>query len=257
MTEIDQTTRLLRDAEAYLSALHVHVARHDNIGADLTCGGCLLRDRIAAALPGLAGSAPVPPPADRAAADRERIAAALYRHEWPHKQVWEQALPMDRTDFLAQADAVLAELRRMADVSPAHEPTATLRELEQRYRPNTPPSRPEPRRLAGETAEAHVDPAERRERYAMAIHDAMEPDLSLVNQEPGCQALFARAAEAAVALADAEAQPKCDSSQHFPPHGLARCSRQAGHSAPHLWRTEDGTLCEWPAAGARQDGARP
>lgn len=45
---------LLRDAEAYLSALHVHVARHDNIGVDLTCGGCLLRDRIAAALPTLA-----------------------------------------------------------------------------------------------------------------------------------------------------------------------------------------------------------
>lgn len=45
---------------------------------------------------------------------------------------------------------------------------------------------------------------DRRERYAVAIHDAMEPDLSLVDQEPGCQALFARAAEAAVALADSE-----------------------------------------------------
>ena len=46
--------------------------------------------------------------------------------------------------------------------------------------------------------------AERVERYAVAIHDAMEPDLSLVDQEPGVQALFACAAEAAVALADAE-----------------------------------------------------
>ncbi|MFG2269104.1 hypothetical protein ACGFNY_04940 [Streptomyces chartreusis] len=44
----------------------------------------------------------------------------------------------------------------------------------------------------------------RRERYAVAIHDAMEADLSLVDQEPAVQALFARAAEAAVALADAE-----------------------------------------------------
>ncbi|MFF6781402.1 hypothetical protein [Streptomyces sp. NPDC012510] len=46
--------------------------------------------------------------------------------------------------------------------------------------------------------------ADRPERYAVAIHDAMEPDLSLVDQEPGQQALFARAAEAVVALADSE-----------------------------------------------------
>lgn len=46
--------------------------------------------------------------------------------------------------------------------------------------------------------------AERQERYAVAIHDAMESDLSLDDQEPAYQALFARAAEAAVALADAE-----------------------------------------------------
>ena len=57
---------LLRDAEAYLSALHVHVARHDNIGADLTCSGCLLRDRIAAALPVLTT---VPSTEDLASAD--------------------------------------------------------------------------------------------------------------------------------------------------------------------------------------------
>lgn len=55
------------------------------------------------------------------------------------------------------------------------------------------------------SADAPSDPAaKRRERYAIAIHDAMEPDLSLVDQEPGAQALFARAAEAAMALADAE-----------------------------------------------------
>lgn len=49
-----------------------------------------------------------------------------------------------------------------------------------------------------------ADQAERRDRYATVIHNAMEPDLSLVDQEPGAQALFARAAEAAAALADAE-----------------------------------------------------
>lgn len=44
----------------------------------------------------------------------------------------------------------------------------------------------------------------RRERYAVAIHDAMEPDLSLVDQEPAYQALIARAAEAAEGVADTE-----------------------------------------------------
>ncbi len=61
---------LLRDVEAYLSALHVHVARHDNIGADFTCGGCLLRDRIAAALPQLAA---VPVPAADQTTDRAAV----------------------------------------------------------------------------------------------------------------------------------------------------------------------------------------
>lgn len=49
-----------------------------------------------------------------------------------------------------------------------------------------------------------TDQTARFERYAVAIHDAMESDLSLIDQEPGLQALFARAAEAAVAVADAE-----------------------------------------------------
>lgn len=57
---------------------------------------------------------------------------------------------------------------------------------------------------AHELATPAADRAERRERYAVAIHDAMEPDLSLVDQEPGAQALFARAAEAAEAVADTE-----------------------------------------------------
>ncbi|MGD6750961.1 hypothetical protein [Streptomyces sp. BH105] len=41
---------LLRTAETYLAATHEHAARHDNLGADYTCGGCQLRERIAAAL---------------------------------------------------------------------------------------------------------------------------------------------------------------------------------------------------------------
>ncbi|WP_318201091.1 hypothetical protein [Streptomyces sp. SCL15-4] len=64
-------------------------------------------------------------------------------------------------------------------------------------------------RAAGQQpAEAVVvsPPADRADRYATAIHDAMETDLSLVDQEPAFQALIARAAEAAVALADAELQ---------------------------------------------------
>lgn len=38
---------------------------------------------------------------------REQIAEALYRRAWPKKQVWAQALPRDREEFLSQADAVL------------------------------------------------------------------------------------------------------------------------------------------------------
>ncbi|MET9073909.1 hypothetical protein ABZX95_17415 [Streptomyces sp. NPDC004232] len=71
--------------------------------------------------------------------------------------------------------------------------------------------RAELRRLAVEahdtgTQQQAPDLAERKEQYAVAIHDAMESDLSLVDQEPGYQALIARAAEAAMALADTEAQ---------------------------------------------------
>ena len=50
----------------------------------------------------------------------------------------------------------------------------------------------------------HTTHRDRGERYAIAIHDAMETDLSLGDQEPAYQALIARAAEAAEALADAE-----------------------------------------------------
>jgi hypothetical protein len=54
-------------------------------------------------------------PATDQTALRDRIAEALYLHEWPRKQVWAQALAMDRETFLAQADAVLAVLPANTD----------------------------------------------------------------------------------------------------------------------------------------------
>ncbi|MFF2852626.1 hypothetical protein ACFVT5_40995 [Streptomyces sp. NPDC058001] len=99
---------LLRDAERYLSALHGSVARHDNLGADFTCEGCTLRDRIAAAVPGLAA---VPSaPADRADL-RDRIAQALYERERPPRDPhWPDVYVSDREVFEGMADAVLAVL---------------------------------------------------------------------------------------------------------------------------------------------------
>lgn len=68
----------------------------------------LLAEHVDRALP--AAAAPVAAPPTGQAGLRELVAAALYRHEWPGKQAWEQALAMDREAFLAQADAVLAAL---------------------------------------------------------------------------------------------------------------------------------------------------
>lgn len=42
----DPTANLLRDAERYLSALHTRAGRHEILGADFTCAGCQLADRI-------------------------------------------------------------------------------------------------------------------------------------------------------------------------------------------------------------------
>lgn len=41
---------LLADTDRYLGALHTAVARHDNLGADLTCAGCQLHARISPTL---------------------------------------------------------------------------------------------------------------------------------------------------------------------------------------------------------------
>lgn len=62
----------------------------------------------------------------------------------------------------------------------------------------------EVRRLRAVAPSAPADQAERREQYAVAIHNAVETDLSLVDQEPRVQALFACAAEAVMAVADTE-----------------------------------------------------
>ncbi|MFG2780790.1 hypothetical protein ACGFY7_23420 [Streptomyces prunicolor] len=44
------TVDLLRRTEAYLSALHGSVARHDNLAANLGCAGCELRDQVSTEL---------------------------------------------------------------------------------------------------------------------------------------------------------------------------------------------------------------
>lgn len=85
----------------------------------------------------------------------------------------------------------------------------------------------------------HQQPCQtdRRERYAVAIHDAMESDLSLGDQEPAYQALIARAAEAAMARADAEiptvlrmAADVAESLRQFEPATGARKSAQVSEN---------------------------
>ncbi|MFD3929710.1 hypothetical protein [Streptomyces sp. NPDC058614] len=44
MTTNPTALDLLKQADSYLSALHGSVARHDNLGLNLACGGCALRD---------------------------------------------------------------------------------------------------------------------------------------------------------------------------------------------------------------------
>ena len=106
---------LLKLAEHYLSALHGSVARHDNLGLNLSCGGCALRDEIRAVLPTLDAAVVAPPPATRADA-RDRIAEALYAHNHPGWATRYTDLDQDERDtYLARADAVLAVLPPPAD----------------------------------------------------------------------------------------------------------------------------------------------
>ena len=120
-----EAANFLRDAHRDgLSVQEIGTAlRHAADEADPMVGS-LARDGFGldeiAAMP--AAPAAVPP-ADRAGL-RELIAEALYWHEWPGKQVWEQALAMDREAFLAQADAVLPVLPETARL---HDEILTLR----------------------------------------------------------------------------------------------------------------------------------
>lgn len=65
---------VLRTAETYLTVTHEHASRHDDLGANFTCGGCALRERIAALL-----AAPSTP-ADRITLNRDQLAALLAHH---------------------------------------------------------------------------------------------------------------------------------------------------------------------------------
>lgn len=111
----DQTTRLLRDAGNYLSALHGSVARHDNLAANFGCAGCELRDRLAAEL-----AAPTPaglaPDTDQTPL-RTRIAEALARedaHNWGYDHGFVHVYGGDpETDGFV--DAVLAVLPASVD----------------------------------------------------------------------------------------------------------------------------------------------
>ncbi|GAA4823938.1 hypothetical protein [Streptomyces ziwulingensis] len=111
MTEPTSTAHvLLRDAENYLSALHGSVARHDHLAANLGCAGCELRDRIAAALPGLAAVSS--PPADQTTL-RDRIRRAVCEAEG---FMWSTDTDMLEPDEYGEvADAVLAVLPAPAD----------------------------------------------------------------------------------------------------------------------------------------------
>lgn len=104
---------LLREAEAYLSALHEHAARHDVLGAELGCCGCQLRERITAMLADLDSHPGVDPMTDRPADDRrQRIAEALARYEWNGGL---SGYVSPSAHHYGEADAVLAALHAPAD----------------------------------------------------------------------------------------------------------------------------------------------
>jgi lipopolysaccharide biosynthesis regulator YciM len=48
--KLEAAVDLLKRTEGHLSALHGSVGRHDNLAANLACGGCELRDAIRVAL---------------------------------------------------------------------------------------------------------------------------------------------------------------------------------------------------------------
>jgi hypothetical protein len=110
----DQPTRLLRDAENYLNALHGSVARHDNLAANFGCAGCELRDRIGVELRAVSSASPAP--ATDGDTLRERIAEALI--EWAYRGKNPEhggILETVRANAYSRADAVLAVLPAPTD----------------------------------------------------------------------------------------------------------------------------------------------
>jgi hypothetical protein len=95
---------LLRRAEAYLSALHGSVARHDNLAANYGCAGCELRDQIRAA-----ASAPEPettgPTAVLSEAEQTMLAYAL---DQAQERIWSEG------GFAEEDQAAVDSLRRRA-----------------------------------------------------------------------------------------------------------------------------------------------
>lgn len=138
----------------------------------------------------------------RAESERvRRIANRLAAHAAGFGDVLDES---DRGPWGRTVGADIAELS--AAVAPDAASEVTSAPLSPSQPPGVSESAQSPTRTPeGAPRDSGAEQRDRRERYATAIHDAMEPDLSLVDQEPACQALFARAAEAAVALADTEA----------------------------------------------------
>jgi hypothetical protein len=95
---------LLRRAEAYLSALHGSVARHDNLAANYGCAGCELRDQIRAA-----ASAPEPettgPTAALSEAEQTMLAYAL---DQAQERIWSEG------GFTEEDQAAVDSLRHRA-----------------------------------------------------------------------------------------------------------------------------------------------
>jgi hypothetical protein len=115
----NQTTRLLRDAENYLSALHGSVARHDNLAANFGCAGCELRDKIAAELPAVssAGQAPTTKQPTLPAAAQPPLLAAAFALELDRKESVGEGTDYRRG--MARAIKLLRLLNEEAPTAPA------------------------------------------------------------------------------------------------------------------------------------------
>jgi hypothetical protein len=111
----DQTTRLLRDAENYLSALHGSVARHDNLAANYGCAGCELRDKLAAER-AAAPAAVVPGrTADETQGETRWETVEYFVQSQQPDGAWESASSFS-TDLTCAAERLAARRRMMPDL---------------------------------------------------------------------------------------------------------------------------------------------